>query len=153
MKLAKAFADLDSEDRQPAETTIKGFMPVGAVGGTGSVSVTAFEAVVPSRQFIFQGVRFESNSGEEYAAEGIATVGLENAEKLMASIEQLANAKISTDRFAMSEIETNVDDLRIVVFNTDKGRIHAGVEAAGVMCHFFKQTDLLDLLKLVSLAV
>ena len=153
MKLAKAFAEIDSEDKQPAETTIKGFMPIGSIDGSGSVAVTAYEIVVPSREIAFQGVRFEITSGDDYPSEGIASVALESAEKLLSSIEQLANAKVSTDRYALSEIETRVDDLRIVVFNTAQGRILAAIEAAGTTCHFFKQSELLNLHKLVGLAV
>lgn len=153
MKLAKHFADIDSGDREPAEMTIKRFMPIGSIQGSGSVSVTAFEAVVPARQIAFHGVRFEVVTGDDYPTEGLATVAVENAEKLMASIDQLANAKITTDRYALTEIEATVEDLRIVVFNTDQGRLHAAIDASGTTCHLMKQADLLDLNQLVKLAV
>ncbi|MEZ5715706.1 MAG: hypothetical protein R3D85_11360 [Paracoccaceae bacterium] len=153
MKLAKAFADIDSKDSEPAQPIVKGFMPIGMLSGTGSIIISAFEALVPAKEIAFHGVRFEVSPGDEYASDGIATVPIENAEKLIASLEQMANANLSTDRFALTEIEINVDDLRIVVFNTDRGRVHAAIEADGATCHLMKQSELLDLSKLVSMAL
>jgi len=152
MRLAKAFADIDSGEREPAETTIKGYMPVGDIGGSGTVSVTAFELVVPSRQIVYHAVRFEVNSGGEYPNEGIASIALSDAEKLMNSLEELANAQITTARFQLTEIEATVGDLRVVVFNDGHRRLQAIVEANGATCLLRAQSELLNLRKLVSLA-
>lgn len=153
MRLAKSFIEVDTDSREPAATTIKAYMPVGSMSGSGSIDVTAFEALIPSKELVFHGVRFEVNSGEEYSPLGIATVSIENAEKLLSSIDHLAGVKITTDRFALSEIEAVVEELRIVVFNTQQGRLHAAVEAGGTTCHLMRQSDLIDLGKLVSLAI
>jgi len=59
MKLAKAFAEIDSADRAPAATTIKRYMPIGSVSGSGVVSVSAFDAIVQQQQLQFRGVRFD----------------------------------------------------------------------------------------------
>lgn len=153
MKLAKAFAEIDSEDRQPAETIFKGFTSVGSLSGNGSVAITAHEVVVPAREIVFHGIRFEVEGAGDYPSEGIATIPLESAELLLASIEALANAKITTDRFELSEVETTVDDLQIVVFNTGAKRVMAAIRAQNATCHLSRQMELLDLHKLVSLAV
>ena len=153
VKLAKTFVEVDTGAREPAETTIKGFMPIGTVAGSGSVAVTAYEVVIPRKELIFHGVRFEITGGGDYPSESIATIAAENAELLIKSIDQLAGASISTDRFALSEVEAVVDDLRIVVFNTDRGRLHAAVSSGTATCHLTKQSDLFDLGRLVSLAL
>lgn len=153
MKLAKAFADIDSAYKEPAEVTIKRFMPIGALEGTGSIAVSAFEAIVPSREIVFRGVRFEVTSEDEYASDGVVVVAVENAEKLIASIEHLANVTITTDRFALSEIETVVDGLRIVLFNTERGKIHAAIDADGTTCHLLQQSELFQLSHLVRISL
>ena len=153
MKLAKAFAEIDSEDRAPAETTFKGYTAVGSLRGNGSVAISAYEAVVPAREILFHEIRFEVEGGGDYPNEGITTIALEKAELLLASLEALANAKITTDRFELSEVVTSVDDLQIVAFNTGKGRTMAAVTVQTATCHLARQSELLDLHKLVSLAV
>jgi hypothetical protein len=153
VKLAKTFVEVDTGAREPAETTIKGFMPIGTVAGSGSVAVTAYEVVIPRKELAFHGVRFEITGGGDYPSESIATIAAENAELLIKSIDQLAGASISTDRFALSEVEAVVDDLKIVVFNTDRGRLHAAVSSGTATCHLMKQSDLFELSKLVSLAL
>ena len=153
VKLAKTFIEIDSGAREPAATTLKGFMPIGTIDGSGTVAVSAYEVVIPSKEIAFHGVRFEITSSDEYPNEGTATVEAENAEILVHSLSQLANVNISTQRFALSEVEATVEDLRIVVFNTDRGKIHAAVSSGDATCHLLKQSDLLDLGKLVSLAL
>lgn len=153
MKLAKAFAEIDSADREPAATTVKRYMPIGSVSGSGVVSVSAFDAIVQQQQLQFRGVRFEVSSADEYGVDGLVTVAEENAEKLISSLETLANAHITTEKYALTEVETNVDELRVVVFNTEAGSIMAAVEAQGTICHLMMQRELLDLAKLVSLAL
>ncbi|WP_298911375.1 hypothetical protein [uncultured Aliiroseovarius sp.] len=153
MKLAKAFADIDSSDREPAQPIVKGFMPIGVISGNGSVSVSAFEALIPAKDVAFHGVRFEVVPDDEYAPNGIATVPIENAEMLVASLEQMASASISTERFALTEVEATVDELRIVIFNTEGGRIHAAIDADGATCHLMQQSELLDLATLVEMAI
>jgi len=96
---------------------------------------------------------FEVSSADEYGVDGLVTVAEENAEKLISSLETLANAHITTEKYALTEVETNVDELRVVVFNTEAGSIMAAVEAQGTICHLMMQRELLDLAKLVSLAL
>ena len=87
----------------------------------------------------FHDVRFEVDSGEDYSNLGIVTVTLENADKLIASLDELAGFKIDTCRFAMSEVEAVVDGLRVVVFNTKAGQFCAMIEAMGAACLFQRQ--------------
>lgn len=153
MKLAKAFAEVDSSDDRPAETRIVGYMPIGSIEGNGSVAVTAQEIVVPSRELIFHAVHFEVSSGGDYPSEVIATVPIEEAYKLLVSLEDLANAKIDTTRFALSEVVAIVGDLKVTVFNTAQGKVLAAVDAGGSTCHLYRQSELLNLQKLVKMAV
>lgn len=152
MKLAKAFAEVDASRREPAATTVKGFMTIGSIGKIGEVVVVAYEVLVKSQELAFHGVRFDVSDGDEYGMPSTVTVAASNAEKLVDSLEVLANAKINTSRFAHMEIESVVEDLRVVVFNADNGSIHAAVEAVGTTCHI-KQSELLDLRKLVMMAI
>ena len=147
MKLAKAFADIDSEETQPAETRFKGFMPIGSIEGIGKIAVTAFELIVPARKLVYHAVRFEITSGDDYPHEEIVSVSLDDAEKLKASLEVLANVKFSASRFESMEAEATVSELRVVVFNTSKNKIHAAIEANGATCHLHSQSELLNLLR------
>ena len=153
MRLAKAFAEIDSGEREPAETRIIGYMPIGSIQGSGSISVSAQEVVVPSRDIVFHAVRFEVESGDDYPTEGIATIQLEDAMKLLVSLENLSNAQISTERFALSEVVAIVGDLKVTVFNTAQRKVLAAVDVSGTTCHLNKRADLLNLHKLVELAV
>lgn len=153
MRLAKSFVEVDQKAVDPAEVMIKGFMPIGSIDGSGSVTVQAYEIVVPSKELLFRGVRFEVSSTNEYEPERIATVSFENAEKLVKSLDRLASTPITTDRFSQVEVQASVEDLTITIFNADNGRIYAAVNADGTACHLTRQADLYDLAKLVSLAI
>ncbi len=153
MKLAKTFVEVDTDAQEPAETSIKGFMPIGSVEGSGSVHVSAFEVLIPRKEIAFHAVRFEISSGGDYPQESIATVAAEHAERLIKSLDQLAGVKISTNRFALTEVESVVDGLRVVAFNTDRGQVRAAVSSGIATCHLTQQSDLFDLSKLVSLAL
>jgi hypothetical protein len=152
MRLAKSFAEIDSSSRQPAEARIRRFMPIGSVGGSAKVSVSAFEFFIPSQDHAFRGVRIETSSTNEYQNGGVATIALDEADMLMASLEQLANVKITTDVFEQTEVEMAIDDLKITVFNVN-GRVMAAVQAGSTVTHLARNTELLDLRKLVSLAI
>ena len=155
MRLSQAFAEIDSADKEPAETIIKGFTPIGSISGIGggTVKVTAYEIAAPSRGIVLHRVQFEVADEETFQNGGTASVSLEAAERLSEALSNLANAKISTDRFRFSEVEAKVDDLKITVFNTEDRRIMASVSAEGYMCHLKLQSDLLNLGRLLDLAV
>ncbi len=153
MRLASTFVEVDTESRAPAETIHKAFCPIGVVDGGGSVAVSAFEAVIPARQTVFRGVRFEVTGGGEYDHTGSVTVAQENAEKLIASLDNMASSKLFREGFPMLEVETEVEGLRVVVFNMPNGRINALVEAGGQTCYLDQQSDLFDLSKLSGLAL
>lgn len=152
MRLAKSFAEIDSTEREPAQIRVKRFMPVGEILGSGVVSVSAFELMIPAKEYAFRGIRFEVSSGNEYDAEGVALVTLDDTARLRASLEQLASTRITYEQYAMTEVDVTVQDLRVIVFNTNERRIVAAVEANGTTCHLDRHADLLDLCKLVELA-
>lgn len=153
MRLAKTFVEIDSAEKEPAEAKIKSYSPIGRVSGTGHVDVSAIEIVVPAQEVAFHGIQIEVRSGQEFSGTGIATIPVSDATKLLASLEKLANTSITTDRFAFTEVEMKIEGLKIVVFNNDRGRTAFLVDANGVGSHFARQAVLLDLHKLVSLAV
>lgn len=153
MEMARAFADIESIDRKPAEICIRSYHPVGKITAMGTLEVSAFEMVFPDRDLAFRGVRFEISTQGEFPEGALTTVELSAAEKLLASIEHLAQVEISDRRFMLSEVECVIDGLKVVVFNTEGGVIRVALRIDHVACHFVRQSDLHDVLKLVKKAM
>ncbi|MFI0394645.1 hypothetical protein [Paracoccus jiaweipingae] len=153
MRLATTFIEVDTQSREPAETIHKAFCPIGSIDGAGTIAVSAFEAVIPTKQMVFRGVRFEVTGSGEFDRTGTVTVAQDNAEKLISSLDNMASSRIERQGFPMVEVETEVDGLRIIVFNMRNGKVVALVEADGESIYLNSQSDLFDLSKLASLAL
>jgi len=126
---------------------------MGKITGLGAVEVSALEYIIPSQEFAFHGIRFDITSGGDYPQTSVAIVAISDAEDLLASLEDLASTTIKKDRFSLTEIELKIENLRIVLFNNDRDRLAFLVEASGIGSHFARQNILVDLHKLVKLAI
>jgi len=152
MQLASTFDQFNTSMQEPAETAIKGFFPVGKISGMGTVSISAMELVIPSKELMFQGIRFEVTPADQYARTGIATIPLGEVEKLLLALENMATARLTTERFTFNEIETKIEDLTITLFNTDRDKVAIAVSAAGSSCHLSSQNYVAELKKYISIA-
>ncbi|WP_271114573.1 hypothetical protein [Paracoccus aerodenitrificans] len=110
-------------------------MPIGSLDGDGTISVSAFEAIVPSQELFFRGVRIGVEADAEYGPRGIYTLGADSAEAFVHSLDQLAAEKIDTTRFLQCELEVTAEEVSAVVFNAPNGKVSAAVKVDGVTCY------------------
>lgn len=125
---------------------------MGIVNGIGqsSVQVEAREVVIPDQQTADYYVRFEFSSGGDYPQTSTATVAYNDVERLVAMLKKLEGTSISTDRFALSEVQYEVGDLKIVVFNTDRGSTMAAINVHGMSAHLNSAEKLSSFTKLIE---
>lgn len=97
-------------------------------------------------------VRLELSSGEEYTQETFATIPYEEVDKFSYMLNKLASTKISVDRFAFSEVQYEIDDLKITVFNTSRGSTMVALTCGGITVHLPQVDKLSTLSELVGRA-
>ncbi|QFI65814.1 hypothetical protein EKH55_0940 [Sinorhizobium alkalisoli] len=76
----------------------------------------------------------------------------DNIPKLLTSLEKLAKATLRTDRFAFSEVEYEVDGLKITVFNDGRGKNMFVVTVENVSVHFNALNRIEELKALITKA-
>jgi len=72
-----------------------------------------------------------------------------NVTKLISAMERLQNATPATDRFQFSEIEFDVDHLRVVVFNDERKKLMFAVIVEQIGVHFSAMGQLRELRDLI----
>lgn len=140
MDLAKTYGSDTESDlgvEQLNELVIQGYSPVGTVtGGYGSAQVEAREVVIPASQTVMQAVRVEVTSGGEYPQTAFASVSYGNVSKFIAALEKLQFTEIKRDRFSFTEVQFELDDLKVIVFNNDRGTLMWALSSSNVSIHF-----------------
>lgn len=140
MNLAKTHsggARDNSETEELGEMILHAYSPMGKLAGSyGSVEVEAREMLIPARHVASQSIRFELSSGGDYPQTGIAVISSESIISLIAALEKLQTATINQDRFEFTEIQCVIDDLKITVFNNDRGSLMWAMATDGVSVHF-----------------
>lgn len=141
MNLAKSHAD-QSDTGGPGEDLIdlvvRSYTPIGTLNGMGyaSAQIEAREGMMPGRHLINRSVRVEVSTGGDYPQVSAAAVAYENVDRLIAAVQRLRTATISRDRFQFTELEFEVDDLKIIVFNNDHGSLMFALSAESTSIHF-----------------
>lgn len=136
-----------------SEIMIHGYSLMGTVSGTfGSVEVEARELVVPARQIVSQSVRIEMTSGDEYPQRAVASIHYKNIEKFLLVLDKLQSTNIKQDRFLFTEVQFELDDLKIIVFNNDRGALMWALSAEGVSIHFSSLSTIGKLKELIEQA-
>lgn len=125
------FGELETND-----LVIRGYTSIGNLHGLGRVEIEAREAVIPDRRHVAYFVRVGVESGDEYPQSGVAMIAYDNVAKLLTALEKLSGIVIKTDRFAFSEIEYDVDGLKVIVFNNERGKVMFALIAGNVSVHF-----------------
>ncbi|WP_442577592.1 hypothetical protein ACSBOB_18650 [Mesorhizobium sp. ASY16-5R] len=150
MNLAQAYTDRNEfGETETNDVVIRSYTTMGTVEGFGKVSILAREAVVPDRKMALYFVGVQVESSDQYPQTRHAAIQFDNVEKFLRAIDRLEKAVITTDRFAFSEIEYDVDGLKVVVFNDGRGKIMFVVTVGGVSVHFPSMSQLADLRGLI----
>ena len=138
MNLARS-APVDSEsiNEDVRDIVILSYTIVGCLNGIGqsSVQVEAREVIIPDQKTANYYIRFEFSSGGDYPQTATATVAYNEVERLISMLKKLETTSISTDRFSLSEVQYEVGDLKIIVFNTDRGSTMAAINVNGMSAH------------------
>lgn len=142
-----------NEAEQLNELVILGYSPMGAViGSYGSVQVEAREVVMPGRQIATQSARVELTTDGDYPQTGFATVPYEEIPKLLLALEKMQFTNISAERFKFTEVQYEVEDLKITVFNNDRGQLMWALSVNSLQIHFNSLSKIGDLKDIVERA-
>lgn len=143
-------AQLGGDDR--SDIHIRSYTSQGVIQGMGSVEVEASEILVPDRRHVSYFVRITGRTLGEYPDSATAIIQLDNVPKLLAAIGKLADVLIKTDRFSFSEVEYEVDQLKLIVYNDSRGKHLFLVSINNVSVHFESLNRLRELGNLVAKA-
>lgn len=141
MNLAKSHAhnsDAGGPEGDLIDLVVRSYSPVGTLSGIGygSAQVEAREGMMPGRQLVSKSVRIELSTGGDYPQTSSATVAYENVDRLIAAVERLRTATINKDRYEYTELEFEIDGLKIIVFNTEGGSLMFALSAESNSIHF-----------------
>ena len=156
MDIAKAYVSGSKsppELEQLNELVIHGYSPMGTVeGGYGTVQVEAREAVMPGRQIVVQSVRIELSSGGDYPQTTFGTISYENMNKFVLALEKIQLTTISRERFSFTEVQFELEGLKIIVFNNDRGALMWALSADALSIHFNSLSKIAELKVLIERA-
>lgn len=149
---APSYSEFGDEDIR--DVIVRSYTMVGQVQGMGqsTVSIEAREAFVPDRHLVDYSVRFELNTGGDYPQESFASVSYDEIDKMVSMLRKLETTSISKERFAFSEVQYEVNDIRFIVFNTAHGSTMVAVSASGVSIHFASLAKLSALTDMILVA-
>jgi hypothetical protein len=154
MNLANMHSNTQEEAQGDEETnvTIINYTNIGSIKGFGKASVEAREFVIPDKKYIDYFIGVETESSGDYPQTGKTLIKLKNVEKLLSSIDSLSRANITRDRFAFTEYQYEVDGLKIVVFNNDRGQIMFMIGTENISTHFTEISRLQEFRNLIQKA-
>lgn len=140
------------EDNDIQDIVIRSYTIIGKIGGIGqsSIQVEAREAIVPDRNLMDYSVRFELSTGGDYPQEAFASVSYGDVEKLISALNKLQSTSIKRDRFSFSEVQYEVNDIKIIVFNNDRGDLMVALSCNGVSMHLSSISKLANLTALIE---
>jgi hypothetical protein len=118
----------------------------------GSAQIEAREGLIPGRQIASRSVRVELSSGGDYPQTSSAAVDSDNIDRLLSVLDTMQSTRINTDRFKFTEVEFEVDGLKIIVFNNEKGSLLWALSADGVSIHFNSLAKLSELKSVIERA-
>lgn len=154
MNLANMSAghDESAKENESSDVVIRSYTAIGSLQALGTVEIEAREAVIPDRRHVAYFVRVGLETIGDYPQTAAAMIQYDNVPKLLKSLDKLGAADIKTDRFAFSELEYEVDGLKIIVFNDGRGKIMFVVTIDNVSVHFNALNRLDELKNLISRA-
>ncbi len=141
-------------DGEMSNVVVRRYTPVGSVTGIGyaSASVEAREGLVPGHQIATHSVRIELSTGGDYPQTGAAAIDYKNIGRLLSVLDTFQATNITTERFKFTEVEYEIDEFKIIVFNSDRGNLMAALSADAVSVHFGSLSSLRELRDLIEAA-
>lgn len=155
MNLATAHpVENESGDADSNDVIIRSYTAIGKVNGIGLgfVEVEAREAVIPDRRHTAYFVRVSADTGGDYPQNSVAVIQYDHLPKLLGAMERLQTATINTNRFQFSEVEFEIDGLKLIVFNDARGKLMFAVSIGAISVHFSSTMQLGDLRTLIGRA-
>lgn len=157
MNLAQSHShnsDSGGPEEDLIDLVVRSYSPVGTLSGIGygSAQVEAREGMMPGRQLVSQSVRVELSTGGDYPHTSSAAIAYENVDRLIAAVDRLRTVTIRKDRYEYTELEFEIDGLKIIVFNTEGGGLMFALSAESTSIHFNGLAKLGELRTLVEKA-
>ncbi|TGS89394.1 hypothetical protein EN817_03350 [Mesorhizobium sp. M3A.F.Ca.ET.174.01.1.1] len=137
MNLANAHsAETESQPLEASDIVIRGYTSVGQMEGLGKIEIEAREAVIPARRQVAYFVKVEVSTMADYPQSSAILVQYDNLDKLLANLDRLSKINITTDRFKFSEVEYEIDGLKIILFNDNRGKTLFNISTGSISATF-----------------
>jgi hypothetical protein len=107
---------------EKTDITIKRYTTVGQIESLGKIEVDALEIILIDQQICTQHARITTETIGNYPQSASAAIDHNRIDELIAAVNRLSSASISTDQYACTEFLFSIDNLRIAVFNDTKTR-------------------------------
>lgn len=155
MNLARStpsYVEFEEEDIR--DIIVRSYTIVGSLNGVGqsTLQVEAREAIIPDRQMTDYCVRLELDSGGDYPQQSFASINYNEIDRLIVIINKLQTTNITTDRFSFSEVQYEISNFKIIVFNTARGSMMVALTSGSVTVHLPSPSKLSELSDLINRA-
>ena len=151
MKLAKTFATIDGAENLTGGLVIRNSTSVGVVGSGPYVAVSLVELVAQNDNFFFSGIELKIID-EDGLESDAALVSADKVEDAYVALDIAANYKFRTDRYESTQASITFNDIKLIVFNSED-RLLSAVEIENEICILSNQSDLLDIKRLIEIAI
>lgn len=121
-----------------SDLIVRSYSPVGFVNGLGyaKAEVEAREGLIPGRHVVSLSVKVELTTGGDYPQTAATAISYDNVDRFIAAVKRLRTANIQTDRFEFTELEFEIDELKVIVFNTANGNLMFAISTGAISVHF-----------------
>lgn len=115
--------------------TIRNYTSIGKFSGIGSIEVEAREFVNLESNTVKYFIRLEGKSNDQYESARGFLIDVDDVDKLISRLQSFELITFDASRFAFSEIEYEIDDLKIVAFNDARGKAMGCISIKGASVH------------------
>jgi hypothetical protein len=145
-----SYTEFEENDIQ--DIVVRSYTIVGKLVGIGQsyIQIEAREAIVPDRNLMDYSVRFELSTGGDYPQEAFASISYNDISKFLSVLNKLEMTSIKRDRFSFSEVQYEINDIKVIVFNNDRGDLMVALTCGGVSIHLSSVSKLANLRALVE---
>lgn len=138
-----------ADDEQSYGIVVKCYTNVGSISAWGKISIDAREIISIDARTLRHVALVTVETGGDYPQTGIAAIDYDDVEKLCAAIEKIKSIDPKSTKFGFIEAEISQDDLKVVVFNDNRGKMHCSIGADGHSVHMelARLSEVIHLLK------
>ena len=156
MNLARLTEDHDGSGGSFDELNdlvVIGYTPIGAIKGNfGSIEVHARETVIPASNLVDHSIRFEFSTAGDYPQSSVGTINRKDIDSFVQALEKLEYTAIHKDRFQFTEVQYEVGEIKITVFNNAQNALMWAFQCESLSSHFNSMGKIGDLKRLVEQA-